>query len=73
MHCMNFVIKSTEIPVRDMWYLSHMKKHVDPECVSSQCSLGREVVLCPPLGKRAVPFLLVLKNSVLLNTKVRGC
>lgn len=75
MYGMNFVIKNTEILVRAMWYSSHMKEQADPVCVivSSQCSLGREVALCPLLEKRAVPSPLVLKNSVLLNTKVTGC
>lgn len=72
---MNFVIENTEIPAGAMWYSSHMKEQADPVyvIVSFQGSLGREVALCPLLKKRAVPSLLVLKNSIVLNTKVIGC
>lgn len=75
MHSVNFASKNTEIPVRAIWWLSHMRERADPVCVtvSSQCSLGREIARCPPLEKRAVPSPLVLKNSVLLNAKVIGC
>lgn len=74
-HAMKCVIKTTEILVGAMCYLSHMKEQALPLCgiVSSQCSFGRAAAVCPHLEKGAVHSLSVLKNSVLLNLKIIGC
>lgn len=42
-HAMKCVIKTTEILVGAVWYLSHMKEQGLPVCeiVSSQCTFGR--------------------------------